>query len=507
MFGAILLFPANGHADAVDIAVDAFVAGGAAAGVPVTPSEANLLKPLVRCVAVDGKGIPECAKEMVIQQLPAETQGMVRCITGGTSPDACAKQEVFSRLPPQSQDLAKCIAGGSNVADCGRQFATTQAEKAAFELVDKFKAGAKDTAERLGGQATGGIENIINTVDGIIHEDWQKVLENGGKAVAKYVVKEVISTFLTQGTTFVIGPVVDTIIDNRFDLVKDLVNALQAHDYAQLPRILGEAYVASYFEVACALIPAGAVKEAICGTLGKVIAAAGKVVGKVAGAVLGLIKDALGAIGGFFESVGKFLSGKDSNCGSPEEYYANNILICYNRAAYLKAADPGQFGALEGSVYDRCRKNFIRCEYSDTVTRICDPMRTLFNQHVDELYAALNESANAYARSRQSYMEAQRSRICSPQFAGGEVDNFVNGCENSLKKSYPLNGDALSQDCKPDPKRCSGLLFCDTASAQQAACKAAVDNGDWKRTTAEVCKGAGKCFPIETPKSDEIYLK
>jgi hypothetical protein len=490
---AILLTSRESRADAVDFAVDAFVAGGIAVGVPITPSEANLVKPLVRCIAVQGKPVVDCAKESVISQLPQETRGLVTCITNGKPVAECGKEEAFKHLPPQTRELANCVATGNNVAQCGAQFAVTEAEKAAFSTVEKLKVDAQDKFK----EATSGIQNIINVVDGVVREDWQKVLENGGKAVSKYVIKTVISSLLTPATTALIGPVIDTIIDNRFDLVKDLINALQNGDYAQLPRILGEAYITSYFEVACALIPAGAVKEAICGSLGKVIAAAGQVVGDVVGTVVGIIKDILGTVGGIVEGVGKAIAGKDSNCGSPEQYYANAMLMCYNRGALLKISDPGAFAAFENSVYHRCRQQFIRCEYSDTVTRICEPMRKLFNQHVDQLQAALKESADAYAKSRQSYMDAQKSRICSPQFAGAEVDNFINGCESRLKKNFPLKGDASSDSCQPDPKRCEGLLFCPQASAQQAACKASVDGGDWKRTTAEVCKGAGKCFPID----------
>jgi len=499
--GAMLVSRTSQAVDAVDLAVDAFAAGGAAAGIPITEGEKKFVKPLVRCIA-DGKPVVDCTKEAVIAQLPAETRTLVDCITGGKNVAQCAENEVIKRLPPQSRELANCIASGTNVAECGQKFATTQAEKAVFETVNKYKLDSQDKFK----EATSGIQNIVNVVDGIVREDWQKVLENGGKAVAKYVVKAVLTTFLTSATTYVLGPVVDTIIDNRFDLVKDLVNALQSGDFAALPRILGEAYLTSYVEVACALIPAGAVKEAICGTLGKVIGALGGVVGDIAGAVVGVIEDILGFAGGLFEGIGKGLAGKDSNCGRPQDYYATNTLMCYNRAAYLKTVDPAQFDSFENDVYHRCRRHFIRCEFSETVTRICEPMRNLFKKHTQDLHAALNESANAYARSRQSYMEANRSRICSPQFFEGELNNFINGCEGALKKSYPLNGDAMAPDCKPDPKRCAGVFGCSTASAQQAACRSAAD-GDMKRTTAEVCKGAGKCFMIETAPKNEIYLR
>jgi hypothetical protein len=491
---AFAIAPRSSYAlDAVDITIEAFAVGGAAIGIPITDSEKKLLKPLLSCI-VDGEPVVNCGKKAIVQQLPPESQKLVGCIVDGKNVAQCAKDEALSHLPPNSQQLANCVATRADITECGK-FAATEAEKAAFTAAEALKVG----------EATGPIQNIINTVDAIAREDWQKVLENGGKAVAKYVINTVI-TGLLPGAGVAIAPVVNAVVDFQFNLVVDLLNAIKANDWAAIARIGTEAYLGYGKEVVCSVIPAGAVKEAICGTLGKVISALGKTAGAIVGPVIDVIKDILGAFGSVFEDIGKIFSGKASNCGKPEQYYSNNFLLCYNRGAYIKLSDPAKFDQFEGDVYLRCRQHFIKCETSATVTRICEPLRNLFRNHTADLEKALKESAAAYARSRRPYVEANRSRICSPHYYQSEADNFLNGCENALKKTYPLIGDATSPDCRPDPKRCAGMFVCSTPSAHQVACQRAA-NGALKRTTAEVCVGAGQCFKIDTPQKDELYLR
>ena len=362
---ASVLCPRPGHAiDAVDLAVDAFVVGGAAVGIPISPSEVKLVKPLVKCIAVEGKSPIDCTKRAIIEQLPEASRGLATCITGGTSVADCAQAEAFKRLPPQSQELAKCVAGGTDVAECGKKFATTQAEKAAFSTIDKLKGDAKDKFK----DATSPLQNIVDTVDGIVREDWEKVLKSGGKAVAKYTIKAVISSLTTQVGSILTGPIIDTVVDNRIDLVADLIKAARTGNLAELGRIIAEFYLVMHVEIPCALIPAGAVKEAICGTVGKIIGA----VGKGVGAVLGAIGDALDFLGGLAEDFIGLFDGKDDDCGTAQQYYANNFVTCYHRAAYIKGTDPAGYGSFEEYVYQTCRNHFKRCTTAEKATRVCD---------------------------------------------------------------------------------------------------------------------------------------
>jgi hypothetical protein len=494
---AFAIAPRSSYAlDAVDITIDAFAVGGAAIGIPITDSEKKLLKPLLSCI-VDGEPVVNCGKKAIIQQLPPESQKLVGCIVDGKNVAQCAKDEALSHLPPNSQQLANCVATRADITECGK-IAATEAEKAAFTAAEALKVG----------EATGPIQNIINTVDAIAREDWQKVLENGGKAVAKYVINAVI-TALLPGAGVVIAPVVNAVVDFQFNLVVDLINAIKANDWAAIARIGTEAYLGYGKEVVCSVIPAGAVKEAICGTLGKVISALGKTAGAITGVVLDAIGDILKftGISDIFKGIGKIFGlGKDDNCGTAEQYYADRFLICYNKGAYLNYNDPDGFDKFANSLWDPCFQHFYRCHDKQPSRDICHAMVRQFREHAETLQAAMIESARGYAKSRRSYVEANRSRICSPHYYQSEADNFLNGCENALKKTYPLIGDATSPDCRPDPKRCAGMFVCSTPSAHQVACQRAA-NGALKRTTAEVCVGAGQCFKIDTPPKDELYLR
>src|SRR5262245_19869770 len=123
----------------VDLAVEAFAAGGAAVGIPITPSEKSLVKPLVQCVA-DGKPVIDCTKEAIIQQLPPEAQGFAKCVSGGKKVETCSQEAIIGNLPPQTRELTACVVTGTDVTECGKRFATTQAEKAAFATIEKLKA-------------------------------------------------------------------------------------------------------------------------------------------------------------------------------------------------------------------------------------------------------------------------------------------------------------------------------------------------------------------------------
>lgn len=306
----------------VDLTVDAFAFGGGAMGVPISEDEKKLVKPLVQCL-VDGGSAADCAKTAVIEQFPAEAQAALKCIAKSQPVSQCATDEVIRRLPPQSQQLAQCMAASSDLASCGRQFANGKAAEAVATLT-RLKADGRDRF----GDGTGGIQNILNVVQGIAEENWQKVLENGGAAVVKFVAHSLISALVTPAIASAVGPIVDTVIDNRFDLFKDLFNAIKARDFAGIARIAAEAYVTFQFEALCAVIQPPAVKEAVCGTLGKVIGAIGSAVETVTRPISDLIADALGAFGSVGEDIGKFFAGKDSNCGTPERYYEDNYLIC-----------------------------------------------------------------------------------------------------------------------------------------------------------------------------------
>ena len=460
---AVVLYPRSSLAvdpAVVEFAVDAFVAGGAAIGIPISKSEADVIKPLVQCIA-DGQRVIDCPKKLLIAQLPRESQAFVTCVSDTRDVAACGRNEVFRRLPPEARALADCIATQSDAVDCGKRLATSAAEKAALGAIDKLN---NETRNPLGEVITP-IQNIVNVVDGIAREDWEKVLLNGGKAVAKYVIRTVLTALLSQAGSFVAGPVIDVLVESRIDLAINLINALKAKDAPRIADILVEAYLLANVQVTCALIPQGAVHEAICGTAGKIIQAIGGAAGDVVGAVVDIIKDP-------FTAIGDDLKGLFHKCGSdsPAQVYANNFPICYHRAAYLKITDPAAFPEFERWLNQvGCRNYFINCQTSKTVDRLCRPAKDMFSQHAQQLAQALTNASNIYTRSFSSYMEANGFSCDRESYQLG-INRFIGECESALQKQIPLSGDGTWGECRPS----GGQQLWARDTAAKAACSKAV---------------------------------
>ncbi|HET9535216.1 MAG TPA: hypothetical protein VFP43_07730, partial [Mesorhizobium sp.] len=449
----------------VDLAVKAFMAGGAAIGVPITPNEAEIVTPLVQCIA-DGASIPDCGKSILISKLPKETRDFVTCLTDGRDPGRCTQDQVFRQLPPRARDLAECLARQADAVECGKRFATTEAERAAAGAIDKLRTEVRNPL----GEVITPIQNIVRVVDAIAREDWESVALNGGKAVAKYVIRIVLSTLLTQAGSFLAGPVIDTIIESRIDLAINLIGALKARDAPRISEVIVEAYLLSNVEITCALIPEGAVKEAICGAAGKIIGAIGEGAGQVTESLIGAVKDPLSVPGDLRDLISTTITGKDRNCGPAERVYADNFPICYHRAAYLKITDPKAYPEFDRWLNQTgCRDPFLRCHISKTVTRVCTPLHSMFNRHVDELARALTDTAAIYTRSFIPYME-NNGFACDRDAYQIGIDRFIGECENALQKQIPLFGDGTWGNCRPG----GAQQLWSKETAAKAACSKAV---------------------------------
>ncbi|MBC8049577.1 MAG: hypothetical protein H7X92_05445, partial [Chitinophagales bacterium] len=583
---ASVIHARSGYADSTDKAIDwtinTLALGGTAIGVQVTPADAAILKPVIKC-AVKGKSVLDCAKDAVIEQLPAETREVTDCIISGGNVVGCAKKQLINKLPPETRGLAQCVADGGNVTACSKtaatdlvaknlppearalancitsaadlaqcardqavsalpfesraladclarggnavecgknylppgsrdlasciaegktdvtecarkqaisalppesqpfadclargnlpqcaQLAKTAAEKAIINevvgIVDKYKFEA---AEKFAAGSTP-IQSIMCSVQGIVEEDWGKVITCGGEAVAKVAIHAVISAFATPAISSASTPIVNYLVDARSALLQDLYNAIKAEDYATIARIAAEAYLASSFEIVCAAIPEGAVKEATCGTLGKLIGVAGKIVKGAATAVVDAVGAALDTVGGIFSDgidlTRKTVAGKKSSCGIPAQYYANNVLPCYNQAASVGLADPSTFKRYSDEIYNDCRRHFIACEFSGDVTSICLPMKKLYDQQVDTLQQAFVDSAAGYARSQQSFFSKNRSQFCGDTLEPG-LSSFTSQCRAALDRSYPQAGGS----CR-EPLLMAGTLP-DVKTASETSCR------------------------------------
>ena len=491
---------------AVDLAVEAFAAGGMAIGVPVGPTEKAFLKPLVQC-AVDGRPVLECGKEALIQtvlgRLPGQSQAFAGCIARGGNLARCASGEMINKLPPQARPLASCVAQGRDISVCAREAGTAQlsaAERSALATLGNLNADGRVSLT----QSTSSIQNIINVADGIAREDWEKVAINGGKAVAKYVIRTVLTALLTQAGSALAGPVIDALVENRMDLAIDLVKALKSGDPERIARATVQAYLYLSLPVvqACSLFPSGAVKEAVCGLvadiLGEIADLGGKVVGTGA-------KEAEKK----YNDLQDFITHNRDDCGMRWQYYDANFAFCKHNAAIAKNLDPERYKKIEGSLDRACRDHFRPCSQrlqvtipnpfgddlkigskstEDRVSDICNPVRDKFRKEVDQLRRSLKDRAAAFARNyRAPELKLQHGEDCDARASQA----FVIDCINALAQDDQDR--VASASCRVDGKKLG------IASSNMGACGDAAFVGEGANLRLSF---QARCtYPVEPPPS------
>ena len=475
---AAILSPVTAFADEVDIAVDAFAVGGRAVGVSIGNTETALVKSVVRCATnvAQPRALLECAREELVKRLPQDAQPLVRCLTNGEAMEQCAMRPAIAKLPPQVRGLAECIAKREDIASCGQRFGTDQlrqAERAAlnqaFATFEKLKIDA--AAKNPLADTSGSIQNVIKVAEGIRDDNWAQVLLYGGPEVYKVAGKILLRVFLGPKASM-LDPAVDALVQHRVDLFTNIVKAAKAQDDRRLGELTVEAYVYLNLPLvqACALVPAGDLKELSCGNLGRLVQTLAEAGGTVTEALVDAVKDPLSVPGDLKDLISRTITGKDKNCGPAERVYAANFPVCYHRAAYLKIADPGAFGEFNRWLNQTgCRDPFLRCHISSTVTRICSPFQSTFNRHVDEIARALTQASDIYTRSFIPYMEANGFACDRDRYQIG-IDRFVGECESALNKQVPLEGDGTWETCRHQ----SGQQLWARNTAAKAACSKAV---------------------------------
>ncbi|MBU6456055.1 MAG: hypothetical protein KGQ48_00810 [Bradyrhizobium sp.] len=115
-------------AQAASTAVDLFVKGGQAAGLPISDTEAEVVKQIVTC-GLNGTAIGSCVRNAAvaaaIQQIGAgnDVAGATACLLGGKPATTCVNEAVVKGLPEEARPMVSCMmAGKSNVADCSKKF-------------------------------------------------------------------------------------------------------------------------------------------------------------------------------------------------------------------------------------------------------------------------------------------------------------------------------------------------------------------------------------------------
>jgi hypothetical protein len=527
-------------ADDVDIAVDAFAIAGASAGISIGDNEKLIVKAIVRCAAsrkpvltcardevvrhlppdvqplvscmLQGRQLDVCASQAVLQHLPAETRGVAQCIAqgrqltdcasaeairrlppetqaiagclaGGKTFEACAGAEAARRMPPQTRDLASCIAQRTDIGTCAQHAAANSAHRHALDVIEKLKA---DGRSDLGQGPPTPIRNIINVAEGIREEDWAKVSLYGGAEVYKAAAKIVLNVLLTPAFQPLIGPIVDTVVQNRVDLFARLVRGLKRRDERAIGEVAVEAYLIMHVEIACSLPMPHEMREALCGTIGNMIKQAAHAGGDVAHLAEQLVTHPLNipqTLWNATEGVRELAAGKKKGCEAAPRYYANRYFHCYHRGAYLRLANNATFDNFRGSIDNACRGYYEQCFFKDRVEGLCNPQRDMYLKHVNEIVSGLHSVAALYARSLPHVIAADGKRACDRNFAAEQIRGFIARCEAGLHKQIPLGGDPTHADCH-------GARSASTPSVHREACQKAIEQLHPEHLQAEACRGA-----------------
>lgn len=486
----------------VDFVVDALAASAGSAGYSVNQTTRTIVKQVVGDV-VDGKfdavdSLKNAVLSPLMSQLPPETQKLARCIAKGTSIpqcaigqlpedmqkqisqvancvmtakgaqdcvksvvpekykqlfdcvaaqnrlDTCAEQEAIRQIKdPQVRRAAECLAAGSKVANCAQQYATAQVADAISQLenpvqnsVDKFMKPAKST-----------IENIVNVVIAVQQEDWLAVLQNAGAAAGKEVVRHTLYN-AAPWLRPLVGGLIDRIIEDRIDLVNSLFRTAKEGNIPAATQVIVEAYLTLQVEMSCSIdiIPVE-IRQAVCGPLGDIIRSIGKAANAVTNDVIELVKT-------FFDDPTKVPSeivrriGKDDDCGTAENYYAQRFVTCYAEGEHrILMSQPGKtYTELVDALNLQCRQYFAQCFFKTTVfdsgdnlAKICEPMRDLYRGQVQQIDTAVKDAAARYSKTVTQYINSRGSQTCDSEFKTWGYQDFVGLCGNGVEKQIPLS--------------------------------------------------------------------
>jgi hypothetical protein len=467
--------PRPAVADDVDTAVDAVVFAGSIAGVPIGANDAGIVKEIVRC-AVNKTSILRCARQEIINRLPADAQPFAGCILDQRQLTDCATQEALDRLPPQARGIVNCIAERADIGKCGTQVAVNAVQKQAFDVIDKLKADARSEAGNALNSATGGsINNIIGLARAIQQNDWVSVVQFGGVEVYKQAAKIVLKAVLPEAipASQVIDPVIDAIIQARFDVVANVIAGARRRDARAVGEAITEAYLLDSILVPCAIpqIPSD-VREAVCGTAGKVIHALAEFGGDVVQDVLNAIKDPLGVPDAVWESLVKLeqtiFLGKKHDCPRPEQYYGTNYGRCYHRGVNQFVSR--RLDQLIASVDSRCRSSYDRCFTSSHFDELCNPQKAMFRDQIGKLSASVDKAARLYTAGFAQFVRnrGQQAACNAATFKMRDLPQFLDACARAVAVHVPLAGDPMRDDCDRGP---SGLS---QPVVQRAACERAM---------------------------------
>ena len=185
----VAFWPVLAHAHAADDAVDAVVTVGRFVGVAITPADAPTVKVLVRC-GLQGRTLLDCARSLVIEQLPPTAQPVAHCATLGITIDACGSPEVLRQMPVSARALSRCIGMRTAVGTCAELIAIAPQQRQVLRLIDKLQAdGRGDDAVK-----PVAMQRLIELAAAMRDGDWDQVARIGGPEVHKVALRGAAKT-------------------------------------------------------------------------------------------------------------------------------------------------------------------------------------------------------------------------------------------------------------------------------------------------------------------------
>lgn len=182
----VACWPAMAHAaDAVDDAVDAVVTVGRIGGVAIAPAEAPTVKALVRC-ALQGRVMLDCARVLVIDQLPHGVQPVAHCMVLGIALNACASPDTLRTMPISARAAARCIGERSAIGTCSGLIAIHPQQRQTFRVIDKLRADGRYDDLITAAPA---MRRLVQLAEAMRISDWDEVARVGGPEVYKVALR------------------------------------------------------------------------------------------------------------------------------------------------------------------------------------------------------------------------------------------------------------------------------------------------------------------------------
>jgi hypothetical protein len=468
-------------------------------------------KPLADCLLGGRKTVAQCAQDEIVSRVPSpEAKSFAGCLVGNGTVQSCAQTQINSMLPPEVQGLSQCIAQRADVVQCGKQFATDQpALRDAFATLERLKV---DDAARLT-EAPGSIQNILRVVRGIREDQWDQVVTYGGTEVAKFAIKMVLEVVMPAGSVLVpvLAPVMDRIIQSRADLIGGMMRAVREGDIPKAAGVISSFIMTLPFEAACGMFDVNLlqaieprqvtelrnrIREETCGRIQRMIDTASGKGERFVGDEIQSGKDLLESVvknpfslpaeayNFFVDSLGNLSRAirKDSDCGSPQEFYLARTAKCVPRLAYLRLTNPTQAAQVDTDLNGICRLHFDRCYDSGSFDSLCNPVRRVFNDQVNNAVAAaqreLKNAAEAWYRPLNWYIAINSDKFCRGQNSV-DLSEFGNQCLNELKRAHPISDPMTIPDC--------GLASQQSVSPHNDACLWAAQQVDVMAVVKEMC--------------------